>query len=639
MATASLSGCVFKSSTVSFTHSGTTVSTRPLKYREYTQSHLEQACKAVREGLSVRRAAEEYQIPKSTIQDHISGKVLSGSKSGQRYLSEQEEEELVTFILEAAKIGFTRTRKDIMSLVQTTVNAKGKNITISSGWWDGFKKRHPQVSLRMAEHLASNRASSCTPDVLNNYFDLLEKTIHDNDLLAKPNQIFNCDETGMPLDPKPSRVLVSKGTKHPRAITTGNKTQITILACCNAAGYCLPPFVLFDRKALKQEMCEGEVPGTMYGLSDSGWITSELFELWFVHHFLPHAPAARPLLLMLDGHSSHYNPSVISKAAEEKIIIFCLPPHSSHETQPLDKGPFGPLKIAWKDVCHKFLADNPGKVVTRFTFSKLFHESWTRAMTLSNVQAGFRCTGIYPLDRNVVVPKSKEVPSSLAQRTGIKFIPLYSPVRLRYQSCISEGSDNDDEESNLSTSSVVAEDVMFTTEEEERFQRRLEEGYDITTDSRYNMWKDKQLLQEKCVASSHNIGSISCPCTSKFTHQSFTTSIPISFAGTDSTVPVGYTMYLVPQRKSERVAVTSKSTVLSKFISQEKPQAVFKVPVIPPKSCGKILTSEENRKAMEEKEMKKQEELRKKEERKEKRSKNQYILHFIDSCIFIFRSS
>ena len=81
-----LSGPVFKSSTESFTHSGITVSTRPLKYREYTQSHLEQACKAVREGLSVRRAAEEYQIPKSTIQDHISGKVLSGSKSGAEIL-------------------------------------------------------------------------------------------------------------------------------------------------------------------------------------------------------------------------------------------------------------------------------------------------------------------------------------------------------------------------------------------------------------------------------------------------------------------------------------------------------------------------------------------------------------------------
>ena len=90
------------------------------------------------------------------------------------------------------------------------------------------------------------------------------------------------------------------------------------------------------------------------------------------------------------------------------------------------------------------------------------------------------------------------------------------------------------------------------------------------------MWKDKQLLQEKCVASSHNIGSISCPCTSKFTHQSFTTSIPISFAGTDSTVPVGYTMYLVPQRKSERVAVTSKSTVFQNLSVKKNPRPFLK---------------------------------------------------------------
>lgn len=62
--------------------------------------------------------------------------------------------------------------------------------------------------------------------------------------------------------------------------------------------------MLFDRKCLRPEMCEGEVPGTIYGLSDSGWITSELFDLRFVHHFLSHAPAAHPLLLLLDG-STH----------------------------------------------------------------------------------------------------------------------------------------------------------------------------------------------------------------------------------------------------------------------------------------------------------------------------------------------
>ena len=58
---------------------------------------------------------------------------------------------------------------------------------------------------------------------------------------------------------------------------------------------------MLDRKTLKQDICDGEVYGTMYALSDKGWITQELFELWFFHHFLPHLPSARPLLLLLDG--------------------------------------------------------------------------------------------------------------------------------------------------------------------------------------------------------------------------------------------------------------------------------------------------------------------------------------------------
>ena len=107
--------------------------------------------------------------------------------------------------------------------------------------------------------------------------------------------------------------------------------------------------MLLYRKCLRPAVCEGEIWSLRFRV-----ITSELFDLRFVHHFLPHAPAARPLLLLLDGHSLHYNPSVINKAAEEKVIIFCLPSHSSHETQPLDKGQFGPLKPLGKRCVRSF---------------------------------------------------------------------------------------------------------------------------------------------------------------------------------------------------------------------------------------------------------------------------------------------
>ena len=76
----------------------------------------------MKEGLSLRWAAEEYEIPKSTLQDHISGRVLLGSRSGHQYLSDTEENEVEEFLLESAKMGFPRTRKEVMSFVQNILH-------------------------------------------------------------------------------------------------------------------------------------------------------------------------------------------------------------------------------------------------------------------------------------------------------------------------------------------------------------------------------------------------------------------------------------------------------------------------------------------------------------------------------------
>ena len=115
-------------------------------------------------------------------------------------------------------------------------------------------------------------------------------------------------------------------------MTGGDKAQITVLACSSAAGYAIPPFVIFDRKSLNQSMTKGEVPGTLYDLSQNGWINSELFFHWFQHHFMEYAPPTRPLLLLFDGHSSHYSPATARLAAENKIVLFVLPPHTTHST-------------------------------------------------------------------------------------------------------------------------------------------------------------------------------------------------------------------------------------------------------------------------------------------------------------------
>ena len=46
------------------------------------------------------------------------------------------------------------------------------------------------------------------------------------------------------------------------------------------------------------------------------------------------------------------------------IILFCLPPHTTHITQPLDVSVFKSLNVNLQECCHKFLQEHPGRVVT-----------------------------------------------------------------------------------------------------------------------------------------------------------------------------------------------------------------------------------------------------------------------------------
>ena len=166
------------------------------------------------------------------------------------------------------------------------------------------------------------------------------------------------------------------------------------------------PWSFFDRKTLNPELTRGEVLGTIYGLSPKGWINRELFLSWFYKHFLALIPPARPVLLLLDGHSSHYSPDVIRLAAKEKVIIFILPPNTTRITQPLDSGCFSPLKSQWRRVCHEFCSKNPDRIVSRYDFSALFSTARRLSMTPGNIISSFRVVGVHPFTQIKLFLKS-----------------------------------------------------------------------------------------------------------------------------------------------------------------------------------------------------------------------------------------
>ena len=131
------------------------------------------------------------------------------------------------------------------------------------------------------------------------------------------------DETGMPLCPRPPKVIARKGQKKVCYRTSGLKSQVTVLACGSATGQIIPPFIIIAAKQISPLWTQDEVIGSRFAVSDNGWVDQELFNYWLTDHFIPNAPS---LLLILNGHSSHFEPYSIEFAREHKVVIFCLPP-------------------------------------------------------------------------------------------------------------------------------------------------------------------------------------------------------------------------------------------------------------------------------------------------------------------------
>ena len=219
---------------------------RSVRRKQWSDENMVSALEAVKSGMSVLRAATLYDVPKSTLRDRVNGRVKHGEKPGPNtYLSSAEEEELTSFLMEVAKIGYGKTRTEVKHLVEAVAREKEvlRGTKITDGWFRRFLERRPNLSLRRGDATANVRMEALDHETMKDYFKSLEETLNEHDLMNCPGQIYNVDETGVPLD---HNVIAQRGQKKIRYRVSRNKKQITVVGCINAAGQAIPPFVIFD---------------------------------------------------------------------------------------------------------------------------------------------------------------------------------------------------------------------------------------------------------------------------------------------------------------------------------------------------------------------------------------------------------
>lgn len=359
-------------------------------YSSHAENDILNAVKAVKDGnMSVRKAAERYKIPKSTLYDKISGKTAIGARMGRKpVIPDEIEKNMVETAMRSSDRGFGLSRRQILiraGILCRKLGIKGfKNETPSKHYWEGLKKRHPDMSLRKPEKLATTRAKMLNPTVVENYFRDLEKIVTDLNLKNNPEFIWNCDETGKQLEHNPINVVARKGSRSVVGRTSTDRSNISIMACVNAAGIVMPPMVIVKGKthrSLYGFNTKDAPQNTIWTFSKKAWMEDSLSEQWFRDVFLKNCGNHRPQLLILDGHGSHETLGLLQLAESENIFIMALPPHTTHHLQPLDKAVFAPFNKAYDRECSEFLSEHTCNSVNKWTFPGIFRKAWEEGLT------------------------------------------------------------------------------------------------------------------------------------------------------------------------------------------------------------------------------------------------------------------
>jgi len=82
---------------------------------------------------------------------------------------------------------------------------------------------------------------------------------------------------------------------------------------------------------------------------------------------------SNPVLLIIDGHSSRKSLEAVELAQKHHVTMLTIPPHTSHNRlQPLDFTFFGPLKTMYNRQMDKWMLSNPGKRVIAYELCEIF---------------------------------------------------------------------------------------------------------------------------------------------------------------------------------------------------------------------------------------------------------------------------
>ena len=385
-------------------------------YRQYTSDELEAAvAQHMKEGGTGAGAAERkdgpswgttaalFDVPRTTLQRHVEASISGGciSPPGRRpALSDDDERALAAWIRYQQFVNLPATRHAIYEAARGLAVARGCRQFEGSGglpsdnWFKGFSRRHGPFRPRSSKHIQNKLPTR--PQVVQWCMNLAVLCAVHN---IGVDQIWNVDESG--LDGRygsTMKVIVEEGSDG-GMIGSVFRDHFTVVAAVCANGNYAPPMWIAKGTApiTPQQtavMLAGTIPGSGVINTTNGWIDQATWTVWlqfWLAHLERKPSAERPVLLVLDSHSSRFTWQAMQFAIDHHVMIYALLPNTTAFAQPLDVLIFGSFKAKLHAAIGQHRAQQGA--INRMTMIGVADRPLREAFDIELIRAAFRQVG------------------------------------------------------------------------------------------------------------------------------------------------------------------------------------------------------------------------------------------------------
>jgi hypothetical protein len=384
----------------------------------FTEKDISAALQMVADGVSVNKAAEACGINRSTLQGRVKGSTTprEAQKSRQK-LSDVQEKRLRDWIIVQADLGCPVSHQQVREFASKIAVRNGFPEGVGKNWLQGFLSRNTDIRTLKGKKIDSERYNGASSELIKAFFMLLMMPAI---RIIKQKNRYNVDEVGMMEGIGMNGLFLGHKDKKSVLIRQpGSRSWITILECISATGKVLRPAVIFKGKTVQQQHFPEDLDfldGWEFSCSENGWTSNKLALVWLRKVFIPSTKPENknePRLLILDGHGSHMTEEFLWECYNNNIYLLFLPAHASHVLQPLDVAVFGPLKRAYRRLLSDLSSIADSSHIGNITFLYTYDKARKEAITKSNALAGFKATGLWPVNLAKVLmnPMVTETPS------------------------------------------------------------------------------------------------------------------------------------------------------------------------------------------------------------------------------------